>query len=347
VSGIRLTNWRSSDDAAVAEFVARHPEGLIYFAPPFRRLLLDMLRAKCRSVLAWQGAELTGVLPLLGCDGRFGEVLNTLPFFGSNGGVLAADAESASALCDAYDDLASLQGIAAATWISHPFCEPVAVPRHQHQDERIAQWTALPQSDDDGALLAIIDGSARRNVRKAERSGVIVRETQDALGVLEAMHRRNMQALGGREKPKAFFETLPSAMQFGRDWTMYVAEVDAGPVAALLLFYGGGTVEYVMPAIEVEAREIEPTAALLLRAMTDAIARGFRRWNWGGTWLTQENVYRFKRKWGAQERRYRYFITLNDDDLLARSPGELTDAYPGFFTVPYGLLQSRAAVGAD
>ena len=52
----------------------------------------------------------------------------------------------------------------------------------------------------------------------------------------------------------------------------------------------------------------------------DAVERGYAWWNWGGTWLTQEGVLRFKRKWGARERRYRYFVKLNDRSLFDESP---------------------------
>src|SRR5262249_37902883 len=100
--------------------------------------------------------------------------------------------------------------------------------------------------------------------------------------------------------------------------------------------------EYVMPAVDEGARDLQPSAALIWRAMTDSTARGIRIWNWGGTWRSQDGVYRFKRKWGAQERRYTYFVTINDRSLLTHSAAELSDAYPGFFTVPYALLTANS-----
>jgi hypothetical protein len=341
---VRIEPWSAVAEPRVAAFVNAHDEGLIYYMPCFRRLLLSMLDCACLYRVAWRGEHVTGVLPLVAQDGPFGVILNSLPFFGSNGGVLASDAESEAALRNEYQRLTAVAGVIAATWISHPFAESAAVPVHQYGDERIAQWTVLPEVARREAVLALIDGSARRNVAKAKRSGVTVRETPDALDFLQDVHRRNMQAIGGRAKPAAFFDRLPQAMQFGRDWSLYVAEADGRPIAALLLFYGAKTAEYVMPVVEEDARELQPTATVLATAMTDAVARGMQRWNWGGTWLTQENVYRFKRKWGAKEKRYHYFITLNDVSLLTHSAAELVDAYPNFFTVPYGLLADKRYV---
>ncbi len=81
-------------------------------------------------------------------------------------------------------------------------------------------------------------------------------------------------------------------------------------------------------------------ALILYRAMEDAAARGCTCWNWGGTWLSQQGVYRFKRKWGAGDRRYRYYVRVNDEGVLHRSPGELLSAYPDFYVVPFDRLKT-------
>jgi lipid II:glycine glycyltransferase (peptidoglycan interpeptide bridge formation enzyme) len=208
-----------------------------------------------------------------------------------------------------------------------------ASPRHDLTDERIAQWTALAGED----LPPGVEASARRNIQKARSAGVTVREAADAVPFLEATHRENMAAIGGRAKPAEFFARLDT-MTCGRDWRLHLAEQDGAPLAALLTFEAAKTVEYVMPVVVESARTLQPTALILAVAMADAARRGFTRWNWGGTWLTQEGVYRFKKKWGASERRYRYFITLNDPSLRTRSAAELSSAYPWYFTLPYGQL---------
>jgi hypothetical protein len=292
--------------------------------------------------LAFRGDEIVGILPVLACDSKLGSVLNSLPFFGSNGGILAADAEAETALLSDYERLSRASETAAATWIAHPFRAQPA-PTHDCEDERIAQWTMLPDGGGRDAVLALAESSARRNFAKAERLGVTVTETAFALPFLEEIHRANILAIGGRPKPNSLFEELPRTMEFGRDWTLYVASLDGHPIAALLLFMAARTVEYVMPAIVESERHAQATAALLVTAMVDAAQRGYKIWNWGGTWLTQDNVYRFKRKWGASEQRYKYYVSLNDRSLLQRTPAELLAKWPLFFVVPFGLLKAPGA----
>lgn len=338
---LEISSWTEALDADAAAFVASHPEGLVYYTPVFRDYLAKMLGARSLGRLALENGRVVGVMPLLALDGPHGTVINSLPFFGSNGGVLAETAAAEQILRKEYEKLASAGGVALSVWISHPFME-VLSPSHEYQDERIAQWTDLTV-EGVGGLPGCIDSSARRNVGKAGSSGVLVREAPDAMGFLEEVHRENMAAIGGRAKPQDFFRCLPETMAYGRDWRLYVAERNGEKLAALLTFEAGRTVEYVMPAVRESARGLQPTAAILAQAMGDARSRGFTRWNWGGTWLTQEGVYRFKKKWGAAERRYRYFITLNDQSLLALTAGQLADAYPWFYTLPYHLLSKGAA----
>lgn len=335
IASVSVCPWGGENEHEISSFVANHAQGLIYYQPAFRRYLMAVLGAECRSLLAFEDGRLTGVLPVLAKTGPYGTVINSLPFFGSNGGVLAETPQAEDSLRQEYSRLAG-EGVVAATWISHPFMEATP-PVHDFFDERIAQWTDLSPEKGWGGQKSI-DASARRNIQKALSNEITVRETATALDFLESVHRENMAAIGGLPKPKEFFSCLPEAMMFGRDWRLYLAERHGEPLAALLTFEGGRTVEYVMPVVKESARSLQPTAAILWHAMNDAAARGYTRWNWGGTWLTQEGVYRFKKKWGAKERRYQYFITLNDSSLRLMKAADLSAAYPFFYTLPYSSL---------
>ena len=79
------------------------------------------------------------------------------------------------------------------------------------------------------------------------------------------------------------------------------------------------------------------------RELLIAIERGYERWNWGGTWLSQEGVRRFKNKWAAQDVPYRYYTQVNDMSVLERTPRELLEAYPGFYLVPFNELAGHGA----
>ncbi len=75
--------------------------------------------------------------------------------------------------------------------------------------------------------------------------------------------------------------------------------------------------------------------------MADASRRGFEWWNWGGTWESQVGVYRFKKKWGADERRYDYHIQLNDASVLSWPREKILETFPNFYVAPFSALKTR------
>jgi lipid II:glycine glycyltransferase (peptidoglycan interpeptide bridge formation enzyme) len=114
-------------------------------------------------------------------------------------------------------------------------------------------------------------------------------------------------------------------------------------VAALLLFYLNKVVEYFTPVVDVQYRTLQPLSLLIHHAMLDAISRGCRWWNWGGTWAEQEGVYRFKKRWGTNDYPYKYFTSVYDPTVLSLPPRQLLHEYPYFYVFPFAAAISDAA----
>jgi hypothetical protein len=329
---IEVRALTEADEPAYAALVSERPDGLLYHSPAYRDLLVDELGCRAEYLGAFEGGELRGALPVMWS----GAVANSLPFYGSHGSVLAADARVRGALVRAWDERATDRATAAATLVANPFsAEPPPAPAHDFSDERISQVTPL-------AAPPALEASARRNVRKADRLGVVVTREPDALGELHALHRQNIEAIGGRAKPASFFAAVPRHFTAGEEFDVYVARLDGETAALLLVFWLGAAAEYYTPAIAPRHRPAQPLAAILHVALADAAARGLRAFNWGGTWHAQGTLRRFKRKWGARESTYRYFTKLNDRALLDATPDELHARHPHFYIVPFAVLRAAA-----
>lgn len=338
---VEVRPLRGGDDASYASFVENHEAGLLYYSLSYKALLEEVLGCDARYWIADGGGGIEGVLPVMERDGPYGRVINALPFYGSHGGVLASTDRARLRLVKHYESLVKEPGVAAAAMIENPLAPLETPPAHDMQDDRIGQMS-LFQVDDasNGLRLRQFDGDVRYDIRKAERDGVTVTIDNGAMDFVEATHRENMAAIGGRAKSAVFFQAVPRHFAAGRDYNIYVAERKGNRIAALLVFYFARTAEYFTPATLADARPFQPMALILWTAMQDAVARGVMRWNWGGTWRSQTGVNRFKKKWGAEESVYRYFVTLNNAEILNRSPSELLDAYPDFFVVPFERLKA-------
>jgi CelD/BcsL family acetyltransferase involved in cellulose biosynthesis len=326
-------------------FLRKHPGGLIYHSIRYRDLLVDHLGCEAEYLVSRESGEIRGVLPLMWATDPGGRVCNSLPFFGSHGSPIADGVESERALLDAWNERVTDAETLAGTMVANPFLDDdLPPPVHDMTDERISQVTPLPETVDPEAVLAMIESSARRNVRKAERQGIRVELDHDALGELGQIHRKNMRLIGGLSKSEEFFAAIPRHLRPGEDFDLWVAQTNHAIAAGLLVLYFDRVVEYFTPAIEHDHRSDQPLSIILLRAMVHAIDRGYRLWNWGGTQTSQHGVFRFKRKWGARESRYRYFVQVNDKSLLDSNAEELQERFPHFYVAPFSAL--RSTVGA-
>jgi hypothetical protein len=342
---MRLQQYAPDYADAYERFLLRFDESLIYYSLRYKAFLEDLLDCTPHYWLALDGDDIAGMLPLMAKDGPWGRVLNSLPYYGSNGGVIAASDDARRLLYGKYEQLAAETNVVAANLIDNPIApDSGRFVKAHFGDERFSQVTSLlTDGDPDAFMMSSIDGTARRNVRKAEKSDVRVRVDNTMMDFVRELHHENMSEIGGNPKSNDFFAAIQRHFRPGEDFNIFVAEHEGVPVSALLLLYYHKTVEYFTPVTKRDARNVQPMALILIRAMIDAIERGYERWNWGGTWLSQEGVRRFKNKWAAHDVPYRYYTQVNDMSVLERTPRELLEAYPGFYLVPFNELAGHGA----
>jgi hypothetical protein len=328
-------------EPAYEAFVQEHPFSLLYYSLRYKDFLEKLLGCQAQYLVAVDGARIRGVFPMMRKAGKYGDVYNSLPFYGSHGGILADGKESSRLLSGAYDEFLDREPLVAATVISNPLTGQDDLPlRHHLLDERISQMTEIPLDGDvENKILGTVEPSARRNIKKALGTGIEVAVENDQIDFLMSVHKATMQAMSGRAKPDTFFRLVGDCFEAGRDYDLYVARLKQEAVAALLVFYYNRVVEYFVPATVGEFRSFQPLAVIIYKAMVDASRKGLKLWNWGGTWLTQQGVYRFKKKWSAHERRYFYYTFVKNQEIYHCRPEELLAEYGHFFVLPFYTLR--------
>lgn len=358
---MRVERLTAANEAEYRDFLASVPESLIYHTPAYRDFLQRVLvGSSAHYMLARDGSRLVGALPaLISQSGRYGSILNSLPFYGSHGGILVRpglpnpDAVRQT-LRAAWDDLAHSDRIAAATVISNPLADDWAWYesswRHDCRDLRIGQLTPLPRAecgDPSGAaaILSLVHQKTRNCIRKGMKSGLDVSRggTEERFRSLWEMHDADMRAMGGRAKPWEVFEAIRATFKDGADYQLYVAHRAGQISAALLVFFGYRTAEYFTPATRPEERIFQPMSLLIYEAMCEAVRRGCNWWNWGGTWVRQTGVYQFKSRWGTIDRPYHYFTRLYDSSLRMAEPAMLLTEYPYSYVLPFAPAATPAA----
>ena len=332
------------------DFILGFDKSLFYHSLLFRDFVKEYLGHKDHYFLAISNNKIVGVLPSFLSATSIGNCLNSLPFFGSNGGLIVQEKDSEEIkkhLLKAFYDLAEEKDCITSTLINSPFEDHTDVYKSYQPDfydRRIGQITEIPQDGEDieEKLLYSFSAFTRRMIRKAMKNEVVVEKSgaPDTFQFIKDSHVINMENIGGKEKPKDFFDYVGKSFEFDRDYTLWIAYHDKKPVASLLLFYFNNTVEYYVPTIIKEYRSIQPLSLIIFKAMADASKKGFKYWNWGGTWPEQEGVYHFKRKWNARNIPYQHFIKVHNKEIYDYSREQVERAFPYFYVIPFDKLNS-------
>jgi hypothetical protein len=333
-------------------FLVQQPYALLYTSWSYLKMLQAFLNCEMNIITVRKNNELEGIMAVaVKKDVQFGAVCNSLPFYGSNGGMVVLEMSDKNKIrnliLEEFNKLVSQNKCVASTIISNPL-DPEGNSWlkqnviHNLTDERIGQITHFPDGNNpdlENILMNSFEDPRPRNIRKAQKEGikVYVSNTSEAIEFLYQTHYENISAINGIPKEKRFFENIPSHFTYD-EYSIYIAEHEGKKIAALLLFYFNNTVEYFTPAVVEPYRTMQPTALIIYKAMLDSIKSGYSNWNWGGTWLSQGGVYDFKKRWCTTDHPYFYYTNIIDDKVYSISKETLLRNYQYFFVLPFSAL---------
>lgn len=355
---IEVINLKSDHEQMYKDFLKNCPSAMFYHSLKYKKLLKKFLTKETEDnyLIAIKNNKIVASIPLFIINGPYGYILNSLPFYGSHGGILAFKdnfSECSKLLFEALWDFCDKKKVSIATIINPLFHNNdefyINKSLRRLSDSRIGQVTCLPEfksneNQINDALFQIYHYKTRNMVRKGLSNNFVISHSGENyfFETLFDLHTKNLNRIGGVPKPKSFFDIVSNDMIYDEDYRIYFAKNEKNEIiCSLMLLYFKNMVEYFIPAIDENWRSSQPLSALIHKAMHDAvIEKKSKIWNWGGTWHDQDGVYRFKSRWGAQDIMYKYhtFILDNNINLKDLKRNKLIDSYPWFYTVPYSSL---------
>lgn len=171
--------------------------------------------------------------------------------------------------------------------------------------------------DDEEALLAAMHQKTRYNIRLAERHGVVVRDAEHGnahllrrdIDIFWRMLGRTAERDRFHTHPRKYYETMVDVLsekkRSGCTVKLMLAERGGEAVAAGLFAYFGDTVTYLHGASLTSERKFMAPYLLHWKVMTEAKARGFRRYDLWGVALDDDpahkwaGITRFKKGFGG------------------------------------------------
>jgi len=158
------------------------------------------------------------------------------------------------------------------------------------------------------SLFSRYRSNVQRNIRKAEREGIVVSEDNTAHGLRE-FYRLN--CLTRREhglppQPLRFFENLRAHVLEEGFGTLLLARYGGKAVAGAIFLHFAGKAVYKYGASDRRHQELRPNNLIFREGIRDLCGKGVRTLSFGRTDLHHEGLRQFKLSWGATEKTLRY-----------------------------------------
>lgn len=290
VSSMRVRGYEKADQAAWDAYVESNLEATFFHKSAWQDVLYEAFGHRSHYLLAEQGGQICGILPLAEIKSRlFGHALISTPFC-VYGGVVADHEDVALALeseaCRLAEELK----------VSHLEMRNLQ-PRHADWPGKSMYVRFRKQlADDDDQNLSAIPRKQRAVVRKGIKSGLVSHIDTDIDAFFHA-YSTSVRNLGTPVFSKRYFETLQYV--FADEMDILSIKQDDQTVSSVMSFYfrdevlpyyGGGTSE---------ARALKSNDFMYWELMRHAVSKGFHWFDYGRS-KVGSGSYSFKKNWGFE-----------------------------------------------
>ena len=274
------------------DFVASQSQASNYHQVGWKTVIKRSFGHETRYLLAMEGGEVVGLLPLAIMKSRlFGRSVVSLPFL-NYGGLLANSVQAEELLVSAASKLAIEEG-AQSVELRHWNAHGLGLTPKQHKVTML-----LPLASDVDMQWKHLDAKVRNQIRKAGKSGLTVQVGgKELLSDFYAMFARNMRDLGTPVYGRVFFETILDV--FPLHTSIFVVKYRETPIAAGLSTIFNETMEVPWAGSLIEHRSLCPNMLLYWEAIQFGIQQGMKTFDFGRS-TPGEGTYKFKAQWGAK-----------------------------------------------
>lgn len=304
-------------DATWDALLWTHPQATFFHSAAWAKALREAYGFECRYLVATQGGELRGLLPLMEARSWLRGARGVGLPFTDECAPLVTPGCPIDVLLEAAQQEGQARGwkhleIRGGNELFERVPESVSFYGH------VLGVSARPED----AFLKF-DPSVQRAIRKAERSGVTVEFGSDlpAVRAYYDLHCRTRTRLGAPPQPARFFEAVAgNILQKGHGFVA-LARHEGRAVAGAVFFRFARQALYKFSASDERFQELRGPNLVVWHSLRRLMDAGVMQLDFGKTSLANEGLRRFKRQWGAEERVIRYarydfarrsFVKIND-----------------------------------
>jgi FemAB-related protein (PEP-CTERM system-associated) len=286
---VLLTTDREKD---WQRFVEDSDQASLAHALSWRNVVEKTYRHVPVYLMAMDGQMLAGVLPLfLIRSPLFGRFLVTAPYL-SSGGLLANDERAGGALIQAAREVATEQ---QAKYIEVRGLSRVG--QGLLLKDKYCTFLLPLRAGPDDLWQRFEGGRARKVIRKALKSGLIVERGHHLRAIFADVMSHHMRDLGTPFHPRQFYQCITE--EFSQQSEILMARYGDRYIAGILLVSYKDTVYDLYAAALREYKSLGAGSLLIWEAIRSACDRGLEYFDFGRSrW--DSGTFFFKRQWRAQ-----------------------------------------------
>ena len=280
-------------DKSWDRFVESHPRGTVGHLSAWGAIAREAYGHECRYLVADEGGEIAGVLPLVRIRSRlFGRRLVSMPFL-DYGGVLAEpDRGVEAALVDEALRLTRRSG-AHGLGLRQFHPEPLPYPT---TNERVTMLLDLTTEE---TMWKALPSERRNRIRKGERLGLTAAWVgAEGLDEFYAVYAVNMRDLGSPVHSRGFFEAMLAALP-GTARPLLVRDREGRTIGAAVCLFFRDTIMVPWVSSRREAFALCPNFVLYWEVIRFGCRAGYHRLDLGRS-FRNAGTFEFKRQWGAR-----------------------------------------------
>ncbi|KLI64001.1 FemAB family XrtA/PEP-CTERM system-associated protein [Aurantiacibacter marinus] len=288
---VRTANLREPDEAARIEAFVATKAGSVFHRPAWLRAIEKGTGQRACGLIAEQGSAITGWLPLTEVHSPiFGRMLASSGF-AVEGGILADDDSTASALCNAATEYALRLSCTTIELRGGPAGVGWEVRTDSHCG------FVQPLAGDDDAQLTAIPRKQRAEVRRSLKNELSVSVGSGAAdrAAHYAVYAASVRNLGTPVFPRSLFDAVLDTL----DADILTVRHEGEAVASVLSLYHGGAVMPYWGGGTMAARYLRANDRMYYALMLHARSRGCDRFDFGRS-KTGSGAYSFKKNWGFE-----------------------------------------------
>jgi len=335
----------------IEDFFSNAETHFIYPSKNYLNMLSSILNDKSIlwHICVYDDGILVGYLPLfIYQNKKYGNVANSLPYFGSNGSILTTanidkrkKFEIKKNLLNSYDKFCEEQDCIFSCIITSPFEETIKELikwyKKDYLDFRIGQIIPLKKYSDEKELRKNISHGAIYSYKKGRKNCTILDLTKDDIDEINEIHKKHMESISGTMKDKTFFEEIFRRNNFKVKGIYHLDKL----IAFIVFIFYRNTVNYYTLGYLEKNLKVEGTAYAIYQTILESLNQGYEYFDFGGTWNSQSNIYNFKKKYATDNFIYYYFIKeIKKNNIAELTNDEILKEYPYYYILPFDKVKS-------